>query len=70
MNRINAFINETPGEFPSPPLHIKKALAMNQEEGRHQNVTTLVPLSWTFQPLEVRNKFLSFISCPVCGILL
>ena len=48
----------------------EKGQAVDQKDDPSQNITMQVPQSWHSQSLEVwGEKYLLFISFPVCGIL-
>ena len=48
--------------------HHKKMVIYEPEAGPHQRLNLPVPLSWTSQPPELRNKLLFFISHSLYGI--
>lgn len=59
---------------PRPRHHARpglEGLALTQEEGSPQTVTTPLLWPWTSRPSERRDvNFCFFMSSPVCGILL
>lgn len=75
INRFSVLIQEAPQRFltvegTEDTENTKKGQAVDQKDDPSQNITMQVPQSWHSQSLEVwGEKYLLFISFPMCGIL-
>ena len=72
MNGTSALMKGIPKRFLAPSTMwgcSEKTLAMNPEEGPHQNETRLLPWS-QISSFQNSEKFLLFIAYQVCGVLL
>lgn len=70
-NGINALNKRDLTELPSHFHHVSIQWEVySPKEGLHQNLTMLVSFSRPFSFQLVKNKFLLFLSFPVCVILL